>query len=72
MQKTDPAGPHCNEPPETRTLRKGVEGGGWGQGDGESVSNGDRVSDLQAEKVQQIDGLDENPSYDHGATCQGA
>lgn len=34
MQKTEPAGPHCNEPPKMSTHRKEVEGGGWGQGAG--------------------------------------
>ena len=72
MQKTDPAGPHCTEPPEMSTLRKAVEGGGWGQGGGESGSNGDRASDLKDEKVQQTDGIDDHASYNHRATCQGA
>ena len=72
MQKTDPAGPHCNEPPKMSTIRNAVEVGGWGPGSGESGSQGDRVSDLKDEKVQQTDGIDEHPSYNHGAMCQGA
>lgn len=72
MQKTEPAGPHCNEPPKMSTHRKEVEGGGWGQGAGSQPLMGTGFQICKMKKVQQIDGIDEHPSYNHRARVSGS